>query len=109
MPDLSLTGSGTLKIAEVSSRFTSFDDFVKLVKALGFSLAHKVSPRWPPESRLYDMSDAVPDRQDESNTHFVLFDFVKQAGSDGSEHPNKVTELDRKAATLLNPCIYKRR
>lgn len=45
--------------------------------------------------------------QDDSNTHFVLFDFVKQA--DGSENPNKVTEHDRKAATLLNPCIYKRR
>jgi hypothetical protein len=39
----------------------------------------------------------------------TLLDFVKQAGSDGSEHPNKVTEHDRKAATLLNPCIYKRR
>lgn len=33
---------GVLKIAEVSSRFTSFDDFVKLVKELGFSLANRV-------------------------------------------------------------------
>ncbi|KWU47073.1 hypothetical protein RHOSPDRAFT_24175 [Rhodotorula sp. JG-1b] len=82
-----LKEGGVLKIAEVSSRFTSFDDFVKLVKELGFSLANR----------------------DESNTHFVLFDFVKQAGSDATEHPNKVTEHDRKAATLLNPCIYKRR
>ncbi|POY70454.1 hypothetical protein BMF94_6522 [Rhodotorula taiwanensis] len=80
-----LRAGGSLKIAEVSSRFTSFDDFVKLVKELGFTLAHK----------------------DDSNTHFVLFDFVKQA--DGSENPNKVIEHDRKAATLLNPCIYKRR
>ncbi|GAA5983205.1 hypothetical protein JCM10908_000195 [Rhodotorula pacifica] len=82
-----LREGGVLKIAEVSSRFTSFDDFVKLVKELGFSLANK----------------------NEFNTHFVMFDFIKPEGSDGSEHPNKVAEHDRKAATLLNPCIYKRR
>jgi len=33
-----------LKIAEVTSRFTSVDEFVKLVNALGFSLSHKVRP-----------------------------------------------------------------
>ncbi|BGP55694.1 hypothetical protein JCM8202_003815 [Rhodotorula sphaerocarpa] len=82
-----LREGGTLKIAEVSSRFTSFDEFGKLVKELGFSLANK----------------------DESNTHFVLFDFVKQQGPDALENPTKVAEHDRKAATLLNPCIYKRR
>lgn len=31
-----------LKIAEVTSRFTNIDEFVKLVSALGFSLSHKV-------------------------------------------------------------------
>lgn len=36
--------SGVLKIAEVTSRFTSVDEFVKLVNALGFTLSHKVRP-----------------------------------------------------------------
>lgn len=39
----------------------------------------------------------------------MLFDFVKQQGPDALENPTKVAEHDRKAATLLNPCIYKRR
>ncbi|BGP32460.1 25S rRNA (adenine645-N1)-methyltransferase [Rhodotorula toruloides] len=82
-----LKDGGLLKIAEVTSRFTSVDDFVKLVSALGFSLKHK----------------------DESNTHFLLLDFDKNAGPDAREDPHKVDEHTRKASTLLNPCIYKRR
>ncbi|EGU11681.1 Ribosomal RNA-processing protein 8 [Rhodotorula toruloides ATCC 204091] len=82
-----LKHGGLLKIAEVTSRFTSVDDFVKLVSALGFSLKH----------------------EDESNTHFLLLDFVKKNGPDAREDPHKVDEHTRKASTLLNPCIYKRR
>ncbi|BGP25013.1 25S rRNA (adenine645-N1)-methyltransferase [Rhodotorula toruloides] len=82
-----LKAGGVLKIAEVTSRFTSVDEFVKLVSAMGFSLKHK----------------------DESNTHFLLLDFVKKAGPDARESPHMVDEHTRKASTLLSPCIYKRR
>ncbi|BGP48587.1 25S rRNA (adenine645-N1)-methyltransferase [Rhodotorula kratochvilovae] len=81
-----LKDGGVLKIAEVTSRFTSIDEFVKLVNALGFSLSHK----------------------DVSNTHFILLDFTKKSGADANEE-GKAAERTRKAATLLNPCIYKRR
>ncbi|TNY24823.1 ribosomal RNA-processing protein 8 [Rhodotorula diobovata] len=82
-----LKDGGVLKIAEVTSRFTSVDEFVKLVNALGFTLSHK----------------------DDSNTHFLLLDFTKKSGADAVEDANKAGERTRKAATLLNPCIYKRR
>ncbi|GAA5921732.1 hypothetical protein JCM3775_001788 [Rhodotorula graminis] len=82
-----LKDGGVLKIAEVTSRFTSVDEFVKLVNALGFSLSHK----------------------DDSNTHFLLLDFVKKSGADAVENVNTAAERTRKASTLLNPCIYKRR
>ncbi|GAA5999975.1 hypothetical protein JCM10207_005998 [Rhodosporidiobolus poonsookiae] len=75
---------GVLKIAEVTSRFPSLDDFIKLLTSLGFSLTHR----------------------DESNSHFVLFDFEK---TEAGEPAGKVDEHSRKAAKLLNPCIYKRR
>ncbi|GAA5833307.1 hypothetical protein JCM9279_001489 [Rhodotorula babjevae] len=82
-----LKEGGLLKIAEVTSRFTSVDEFVKLVNALGFSLSHK----------------------DDSNTHFLLLDFTKKSGADAVENANTALERTRKASTLLNPCIYKRR
>ncbi|GAA5897849.1 hypothetical protein JCM8208_003174 [Rhodotorula glutinis] len=82
-----LKDGGVLKIAEVTSRFTSVDEFVKLVNALGFSLSHK----------------------DDSNTHFLLLDFTKKSGADAVENANTAAERTRKASTLLNPCIYKRR
>ncbi|GAA5887780.1 hypothetical protein JCM6882_000750 [Rhodosporidiobolus microsporus] len=75
---------GVLKIAEVTSRFPSIDDFIKLLTSLGFSLSHK----------------------DYSNTHFLLLDFTKTAES---EPAGKVVENTRKSEKLLNPCIYKRR
>ncbi|GAA5967904.1 hypothetical protein JCM11641_005804 [Rhodosporidiobolus odoratus] len=80
-----LREGGVLKIAEVTSRFTSVDDFVKLLGSLGFSLSHK----------------------DDSNTHFLLLDFTKTGGE--GEAPAKVSENTKKAEKLLGPCIYKRR
>ncbi|BGP16604.1 hypothetical protein JCM10213_000481 [Rhodosporidiobolus nylandii] len=79
-----LKEGGVLKIAEVTSRFTSVDDFIKLLSSLGFKLSHK----------------------DDSNTHFLLLDFTKTA--DG-EAATKVGENTKKAEKLLGPCIYKRR
>lgn len=98
-----------LKIAEVTSRFTSVDDFVKLVSALGFSLKHKVRADDFPLAPAHRMIQERLAPQDESNTHFLLLDFVKKAGPDAREDPHKVDEHTRKASTLLNPCIYKRR
>ena len=67
---------GILKIAEVSSRITDAEGWDRLLHALGF--------------------DEVA--RDSSNTHFVLFDYVKS---------------DRPPASLpavaLKPCVYKKR
>ncbi|KAJ9474432.1 25S rRNA (adenine(645)-N(1))-methyltransferase [Pseudozyma hubeiensis] len=96
-----LRTGGELIIAEVSSRFADgFDAFIRIVKMLGFGLEHK----------------------DASNTHFVLFEFVKlsqrdhlsflsRIDGDGAIDPEN-TSLDQLAEhgkTLLKPCIYKRR
>ncbi|SJX65114.1 related to RRP8-nucleolar protein required for efficient processing of pre-rRNA at site A2 [Sporisorium reilianum f. sp. reilianum] len=97
-----LRTGGELIIAEVSSRFADgFDAFIRIVKMLGFGLEHK----------------------DATNTHFVLFEFVKlshqvhlaslssTADQDAEIDPHS-TSLDELAAhgkTLLKPCIYKRR
>lgn len=101
--------SGLLKIAEVTSRFTSVDEFVKLVSALGFSLKQKVRRALLIPFLCGTDSRGSRFTQDESNTHFLLLDFVKRAGSDAREDPHQVDEHTRKASTLLNPCIYKRR
>ncbi|KAK4054389.1 25S rRNA (adenine645-N1)-methyltransferase [Microbotryomycetes sp. JL201] len=81
-----LKDGGQFKIAEVTSRFSdNIDTFVEVVSSVGFQLINK----------------------DSSNTHFVMFDFVK----DGSvtETSQNRSATNAKASTLLKPCIYKRR
>ncbi|KAF9093506.1 25S rRNA (adenine645-N1)-methyltransferase [Mortierella sp. AM989] len=98
-----LKPNGQLKIAEVISRFTDVDAFVSALKSLGFQLKHS----------------------DSSNKMFILFDFVKPDPSlaNSSSKKNKkgskkqkveeestleeVDDLD--GASLLKPCIYKKR
>ncbi|GAC92814.1 potential rRNA methyltransferase [Pseudozyma hubeiensis SY62] len=96
-----LRTGGELIIAEVSSRFADgFDAFIRIVKMLGFGLEHK----------------------DASNTHFVLFEFIKLSqrdhvsslsgiDGDGAIDPENTSldELAEHGKTLLKPCIYKRR
>ncbi|GAA6021830.1 hypothetical protein JCM11491_001536 [Sporobolomyces phaffii] len=82
-----LKTDGKLLIAEVSSRFDKVDEFVKLVESVGFESSGK----------------------DDSNSHFVLFDFVKTATSAELVNDAKKSENTRKAAALLRPCIYKKR
>ena len=76
--------SGTMKIAEVSSRFvseeSSLSDFVATVKKFGFEL------KWKDEGGT------------ESNRYFVLMDFKKTEGA-----RKKLPEV------ALKPCIYKKR
>ncbi|PWN52941.1 hypothetical protein IE53DRAFT_232393, partial [Violaceomyces palustris] len=124
-PFLSLPSSrGELIIAEVSSRFKSFEDFIELVQELGFKLESK----------------------DTSNTHFVLFEFVRagsrseiaskrrsgsqksegvdvkereekgegmeldqEPGADGPQEEVSDQELIQKGKEILKPCLYKRR
>ncbi|GAA5983755.1 hypothetical protein JCM5350_002385 [Sporobolomyces pararoseus] len=78
---------GKLLIAEVSSRFEKVEEFVKLVESVGFESTGK----------------------DDSNSHFVLFDFVKSSTSAEQLNEAKKNENTRKGATLLKPCIYKKR
>lgn len=96
-----LRTGGELIIAEVSSRFEGFDKFIQVVQMLGFGLEHK----------------------DASNTHFVLFEFVKLTDKEHSLAMTKsdtavegidprtmtLEELAEYGKTLLKPCIYKRR
>ncbi|MCO5583786.1 hypothetical protein L7F22_037700 [Adiantum nelumboides] len=93
-------GKGSLIVAEVASRFTNIDDFVKLIELLGFQLISK----------------------DAKNTHFSLFEFRKlsdkeissQIGGlasikDDETERRETKMLIEKGRTLLKPCLYKRR
>ncbi|GAA5938969.1 25S rRNA (adenine645-N1)-methyltransferase [Sporobolomyces koalae] len=82
-----LRTDGKLLIAEVTSRFDKIDEFVKLVESVGFESTGK----------------------DDSNTHFVLVDFVKTASSAEQVNEAKKQDNTRKGSTLLKPCIYKKR
>ena len=72
-----LRPGGVLKVAEVSSRFDDIEAWLALLHSLGFELTER----------------------DETNTHFILFEFVKSARRPASK-------LD---SVGLKPCIYKRR
>jgi len=79
-----LNANGELKIAEVASRFTNTEDFESLVSSIGFKLLSK----------------------DESNTHFILFEFRKIARKwKGNKEWSKILSK----GSILKPCEYKRR
>ncbi|KAM0791465.1 hypothetical protein ACM66B_005918 [Microbotryomycetes sp. NB124-2] len=83
-----LKDGGQLKIAEVTSRFNdNIDSFVEVVSSVGFKLTDK----------------------DTSNTHFVMFDFVKDDSVTESSSGASRSATTAKASSLLKPCIYKRR
>ncbi|PWY98990.1 hypothetical protein BCV70DRAFT_122256 [Testicularia cyperi] len=84
-----LREGGELIIAEVSSRFEGgFKAFVSLVEQVGFKL----------------------ENQDASNTHFVLFEFVRlPPGSHTASSTTTMDELVEQGKKLLKPCLYKRR
>ncbi|KIM68687.1 hypothetical protein SCLCIDRAFT_1208885 [Scleroderma citrinum Foug A] len=79
-----LRPGGELKIAEVASRFGTVDEFVSLIRDVGFKLKKK----------------------DDSNTHFTLFQFKKIARVARSEQEWAVL-MSRSG--VLKPCEYKRR
>lgn len=68
---------GVLKVAEVASRIEDADGWSALLHAIGFDLQQR----------------------DASNTHFVLYEFVKSSRPPLGEAP----------ALRLKPCIYKKR
>ncbi|CAA7259906.1 unnamed protein product [Cyclocybe aegerita] len=75
---------GELHIAEVTSRFTDIEQFQGLIGSIGFRSKAK----------------------DESNTHFILFEFVKVSRM-GKTEKDWAKLLTR--STFLQPCEYKRR
>ncbi|KNC96254.1 25S rRNA (adenine645-N1)-methyltransferase [Spizellomyces punctatus DAOM BR117] len=90
--------NGELKIAEVISRFPDVDAFVDALSKAGFRMV----------------------RKDDSNTMFILFDFVKS--SKKSVHGEKPKDGKKKRrgggeeqtseaiqSALLKPCMYKKR
>ncbi|KDR83585.1 hypothetical protein GALMADRAFT_235848 [Galerina marginata CBS 339.88] len=79
-----LKAGGELHIAEVTSRFTDIEQFQQLLSSLGFRLTAK----------------------DESNTHFILLKFTKDARTSKTE--NEWVKLMSKGS-ILKPCEYKRR
>ena len=83
--------NGELVIAEVSSRFDTKSNFIKIVSSLGFKLTH----------------------EDSSNSHFVLFEFVKLGkgkwDAKGLEDEQERKRIIEKGSSVLKPCIYKRR
>ncbi|KAI6134860.1 methyltransferase-domain-containing protein [Pisolithus croceorrhizus] len=79
-----LRPGGELRIAEVVSRFTAAEDFVSLVRDVGFKLKKK----------------------DDRNTHFTLFQFKKVARATILDQEWSAL-LSR--GGVLKPCEYKRR
>ncbi|TBU49052.1 methyltransferase-domain-containing protein [Dichomitus squalens] len=79
-----LRPEGELKIAEVTSRFASVNDFTSFVASFGFKLKSK----------------------DERNTHFALFEFKKVPRKPKVE---KDWEKLLSRGGILKPCEYKRR
>ena len=73
-----LVPGGTLKVAEVSSRIDDLQGWAELLHCLGFDLLQK----------------------DASNTHFILFDYVKSATRSPQQQAPPVQ---------LKPCRYKKR
>ncbi|KAI8988603.1 methyltransferase-domain-containing protein [Mycotypha africana] len=92
-----LKPGGELKIAEVVSRFTDLDAFIKLLESLGFQFMG----------------------QDDDNKMFIMLYFKKQQSSSGNGGMKKDKKknmnagnddkLQWKAQNLLKPCLYKRR
>ncbi|KAG0149454.1 hypothetical protein CROQUDRAFT_59217 [Cronartium quercuum f. sp. fusiforme G11] len=90
-----LKHGGQLKIAEVTSRFVDVEKFIDFIKLIGFSTP----------------------TQDNSNTHFILFNFKKIVRSNPTQlkmnrlydEPNELKHLILRGEKLLKPCIYKRR
>lgn len=93
--------SGTLRIAEVSSRFTDINAFVDLISDVGFKLKSKVYLLLCLSSFLINNP-----AQNGSNTHFILFEFTKTAREPISEH--RWSQIAVKH-DILKPCEYKRR
>ncbi|KAI1789045.1 methyltransferase-domain-containing protein [Ganoderma leucocontextum] len=79
-----LRPGGELKIAEVTSRFVSTDEFTSFVSSFGFKLKSK----------------------DERNTHFALFEFKKVPRKPKT---GKDWEKLLSRGNILKPCEYKRR
>ena len=96
--------SGELQIAEVTSRFTKIQQFLDLVNSIGFRLKSKVGScnhgRFAQTDCLFSII------QDESNSHFILFEFIKVART--AKTQQEWTRLLSKGE-VLKPCEYKRR
>ena len=97
---------GQLKIAEVSSRFENIDQFVSLISSVGFKFKSKVCTRkYNPHLTAFRAHGGIP-IQNESNTHFMTFEFQKHARKGKTEQDwEKVMSKGK----ILKPCEYKRR
>ncbi|WWD18413.1 hypothetical protein CI109_102863 [Kwoniella shandongensis] len=84
-----LKQGGSLHIAEVTSRFISTEDFVKMVESFGFEL----------------------EEQDSPSSHFTLFRFTKSADvPQGPARGQKGwTERVQGGEEILRACVYKKR
>lgn len=89
----------------MSSRFTDVDAFVALITGVGFKLDSKVqSPSFA--SSVVSVHLSSTRTQDDSNTHFMMFDFTKTGET---EDRKQKAEATKKAPGLLKACIYKKR
>ena len=96
--------SGELQIAEVTSRFTNIQQFLDLVNSIGFRLKSKVGSC--NHGRFSQTDCLISTIQDESNSHFILFEFIKVART--AKTQQEWTQLLSKGE-VLKPCEYKRR
>ncbi|RHZ82221.1 hypothetical protein Glove_110g107 [Diversispora epigaea] len=78
-----LKPKGELKIAEVVSRFSDINAFIKVLAEIGFDFV----------------------RKDDSNKMFIILDFIKSS----SQLKKSEKSLLENASKLLKPCSYKKR
>ncbi|THH33567.1 hypothetical protein EUX98_g517 [Antrodiella citrinella] len=96
-----LNDGGELKVAEVASRFTDVDAFTSLICSIGFELLSSVSRAY-----FHGSPPSYFEEQDDSSTHFTLFEFVKIARKPKNE---KDWTRIMSGGDVLKPCEYKRR
>lgn len=96
---------GRLKIAEVASRIEDVSAFTSAINAFGFYLDSKVRPACL--CKCWSNSRSHFHLQDDRNTHFLLFEFIKHEKYHLMTGDKLETLLA--AGSVLKPCEYKRR
>ncbi|KAI9316117.1 methyltransferase-domain-containing protein [Dichotomocladium elegans] len=104
-----LKPGGELKIAEVVSRFSDIDGFIDMLEELGFEFLEKDTG-----NTMFVMlyfAKQTTDVEQEINEEMLqgLTKKQKRALKKGAGLKTSTAKLEKRAASLLKPCLYKKR